>query len=68
MTPSATKFINVIEAMSQWPENTTVVEVAGNALSLKSARQLAQELRASSTPTPAISPAPGATKPDQDNA
>lgn len=52
-SPSATKFINVIEAMSQWPENTTVVEVAGQALSLKAARTLVKELKdAPITPKP----------------
>lgn len=50
LSPAATKFINVIEAMAQWPINTTVVEVAGKALSLKMARALVQELRATTTP------------------
>lgn len=63
-SPSATKFINVIEAMSQWPENTTVVEVAGQALSLKAARTLVKELRALSMPTPVMGPAPIASKPE----
>lgn len=64
ISPSATKFINVIEAMSQWPENTTVVEVAGQALSLKAARTLVKELRALSMPTPVTAPAPIASKPE----
>ena len=64
ISPSATKFINVIEAMSQWPENTTVVEVAGQALSLKAARTLVKELRALSMPTPVMDPAPIASKPE----
>ena len=63
-SPAAQKFINVIEAMNAWPINTTVVEVAGQALSLKAARTLVKELRALSMPTPVMDPAPIASKPE----
>lgn len=52
LSPAATKFINVIEAMVLWPINTTVVEIAGKSLSLKMARELVQELKTSTAILP----------------
>ena len=67
-SPAATKFINYIEAMSQWPPTTIVGSCGGNELTLKQARILVDELQSSanSTPTPATSPAHTATKPEMD--
>ena len=41
----AQAFIAVVEAMRNWPEKTTLINCAGQTMTIKQARELAEELK-----------------------